>query len=98
MVRNKIRLLKAHGTTVKLTAVSGNDRYNNDIIRIQAANGDDGFFKGPEIPVDHLSAFIGHLQDLKESLEKTQPEYFEKSQKEQKNPNAFTYDDEIPNF
>jgi hypothetical protein len=89
MQKNKFRLLKAHGTTIKVTGVKGNKNYANDIIRIQAANGDEGFFKGPEIPVDHLNAFIGHLQDIKAELDK---------QKSETNPNSFTYDDEIPSY
>jgi len=89
MQRNKFRLLKARGTTIKVTGVKGNETHSNDIIRIQAANGDEGFFKGPEIPVDHLNAFIGHLQDIKEELDK---------QKVNTNPNSFIYDDEVPSY
>ena len=89
MLKNKFRLLKANGTTIKVTAVKGNEKYKHDIIRVQAANGDDGFFKGPEIPVDHLNAFIGHLQDLKAELDKQEPNT---------NPNSFKYDNEIPSY
>ncbi len=92
MVRNQFRLLKANGTTIKVTAVKGNENHNKDIIRIQAANGDNGFFKGPEIPVNHLNAFIGHLQDLKEELDKQEVDQYED------NPNTFKYDDEVPSY
>ena len=95
MLKNRIRLLKANGTTVKLTAVKGTGNHKNDIIRVQAANGENGFFKGPEIPANHLNAFIGHLMDLKAELENMDVEFETENSTD---PNSFHYDEEIPKY
>ena len=37
-------------------------------IRIQMSKSVNGFHPGPEIPLDHINALIGHLTDLRDQL------------------------------